>query len=140
MPVNARLRRVKTMNNRGFTLLNVIISLGITATLLLTLNQAIQWTSRSDRAAQERIQAAWAAHGILESVRAGVYPLKDFIEKELIIRPSDPDILFEVSLSAQKSDYENLWEVSVRVQWTSLSGQACRLNLNELMAGGEAAP
>lgn len=71
-------------NERGFTLLEVMVALAIFATASIALYSAVQHITRNSAGLSERTQALWIADNRLNELRAGMLaPGKDRQEQRL---------------------------------------------------------
>lgn len=62
------------MNNRGFTLIEVLIALLIIAVVMLAVMKSLQSSIRNTTRLHDRLSAHWVAMNVLGELQAGVLP------------------------------------------------------------------
>lgn len=112
-------------------MLNVLVSIGLLGVILATLLPTFTWTARMERASTERIQALWAAHGLLEELRMVANPG----ETGRVLRwPLEGFRAFrEAEIRWEPGPAAGLLELEVAIAWTTLQGMPVRVALRELV-------
>lgn len=119
------------MNERGFTLLEVMVALAIFATLSLALFSAMQHVTANTASLSERSQAMWIADNRINEMRAGLRPITSCASQEQLQFGARSWWLF---CTASATSNPALWQVQVRVSAQPSLAAARRYSRAELFA------
>lgn len=119
------------MNERGFTLLEVMVAVAIFATLSLALFSAMQHVTANTASLSERTQAMWLADNRINELRAGMRALEPRSSQEQVQFGERQWWLF---CTVQATPNPALWQVQVRVSAQPSLAAAQRYSRAELFA------
>jgi len=126
--------RCKRKNN-GFSLLNVLTSIGLIMILLVTLIPLFSASARIQRETGERIQALWILHGVLEDIRIDHITAPVSGDKSVPVEPP-VGLVQSVLIHSTRHHLSGLREVRVSASWTTLQGRKVEVSLTELFTAG----
>ena len=107
------------MKRRGFTLIEVLLSLVVAAMTLVIISRGMATAARATTTAERRARAAMLASQKMAEVEAGEVSLVHSLPGDF--SPEEPDFAFELTSNLKTSP--DLYEVVVRVTWTDGSTQ-----------------
>ncbi len=99
--------------NRGFTLLEIIISLAILAGALASLGEVMRLADRSASTAEDETQAQILAASIMDELAAGSRELTA-VQQSPLNSTDDPPWLY--TIATEQTQYDELITVRVRVE------------------------
>lgn len=120
-------------NASGFSLLNVVMSVGLIVTLLVTLLPVYTANARLQRTATERIQVLWSLHGVLEQSRMGVLPTKTGLLNPDTLATLFPGFVDSVEMTVTPVNPRAV-RVELTVKWVSLQHRTLTETLAEIIA------
>ncbi len=107
------------MKRRGFTLIEVLLSLVIAAMSLVIIAQGMTTAARATTSAERRAKAAMLASQKMAEIEAGEVSLVHVGPGDFL--PEEPTFAYELTSNLKSSP--ELYEVVVRVMWTDGSTQ-----------------
>lgn len=131
-------RRVARHREAGFTLVEALVALALVGVALL-FDLGLQLQARAAREALEReADLLRRVEAVLESVRAGVHPLRRGAVDPALAWPSLPERDVVAVLEAEPSGLDGLCRVRVRATATGPRGRPHQVSLETLIWRREA--
>ena len=103
---------LKMRNNNGFTLIEVILALVITAMGVTIVAQGFDVGGRASVSAQYRTKAVWLAEMKMTEIEIGEIAVNIGDQGTF-----DDNPLFQYTIESDTTDHTNLYEVNVTIIW-----------------------